>query len=241
MSYRHQLYHHHHHTKPLSPSFAPSSALRFARTSLAATLLELIVQFSRHDRPTLAATMAASSSAAAVPEIERPKSSCNHWYPRRILAPCTGYDQMMKIAEERFVITQCSIETSRRWIGLRIDSMHMLECYRHLFDVNIHITLCKLSKDDARDLRPFFALMRDRLRVLFLRVAAGENLFMGKCKILHSLKHEYCCADLYIKEPLVNTLRVLEHELQKHIPSRTRPNFHLSFESTDAVLELLQH
>ena len=122
--------------------------------------------------------------------------------------------------------------------------MHMLECYRHLFDVNIHITLWKLSKDDARDLRPFFALMRDRLRVLFQRVVAGENLFSGKCKISHSLKHKYCCADVYIKEPLANTLRVLENELHKHMPwnrTRSRSNFHLSFESTDAVLELLQH
>ena len=87
-------------------------------------------------------------------------------------------------------------------------------------------------KDDDRDLRPFFALMRDRLRVWFQRVVAGENLFSGKCKISHSHDHDYCCADLYIKEPLVNTLRVLEQELHKHIPSRTRSNFHLSFEST---------
>ena len=228
-------------------------------STMPATVLELIVYFSRHDRPTLAATMAASSSAAAltrrvlvsssfwsscvpaVPEIERPKSSCNHWYPRRILALCSGYEQMMMVAEERFVITQCSIETSRRWIGLRIDSMHMLDCDRHLFDINIHITLRKLSKDDARDLRPFLALMKDRLRVLFQRVVAGENLFSGQCKISHSHDHDYCCADLYIKEPLANTLRVLEQELHKHIPSRTRSNFHLSFESTDSVMELLKH
>ena len=114
------------------------------------------------------------------------------------------------LSSERWMITGCDIEASRKWIGLVIHSLEMNQSRTHLFDLDCHITLIyhktkKLPAPDV-DLRPHLRFLQEELKRL--RKGHGESvredLFLGSCATsTESYLFFFCVVSLLFMYPFV--------------------------------------